>query len=87
MGSKSRAAALLVNGEIAAVVTAMRQNVKWSMVPNRYAVSAACDLRLITGTPAAGVTRNAVGNAGGRAGGAHAGGAESAQAQDIHLGR
>jgi hypothetical protein len=48
MGTKSRGAALLVNGEIAVVVTAMRQNVKWSMVPNRYAVSVTCDLGLIT---------------------------------------
>ncbi|GAB4821173.1 hypothetical protein N2152v2_008219 [Parachlorella kessleri] len=33
----SRGAQLLVNGEIAAVITAMRQNARWSMVPNRYA--------------------------------------------------
>jgi len=28
--------ALLLNQELAAVITAMRQNVKWALVPNRY---------------------------------------------------
>ena len=31
--------ALLLNAEIAAVVTAMRQNAKWALVPMRYTVS------------------------------------------------
>ena len=31
---------LLLNQEIAAVVTAMRQNAKWAMVPTRYTVIA-----------------------------------------------
>ena len=30
--------ALLLNQELAAVITAMRQNVKWALVPNRYLV-------------------------------------------------
>ena len=32
--------ALLLNHEITAVVTAMRQNAKWALVPNRYSVGA-----------------------------------------------
>ena len=30
--------ALLLNQELAAVITAMRQNIKWALVPNRYLV-------------------------------------------------
>ena len=37
--SSSQRIALLLNQEIAAVVTAMRQNAKWAMVPTRYTVS------------------------------------------------
>jgi hypothetical protein len=33
--------ALLLNSEIAAVITAMRQNAKWAMVPGKYNVSSA----------------------------------------------
>lgn len=45
--------ALLLNAEIAAVVTAMRQNSKWALVPMRYTVrfldTLACSIHL--GTP------------------------------------
>ena len=40
--------ALLLNVEIAAVVTSMRQNAKWALVPMRYTVRASlmtCDKR------------------------------------------
>ncbi len=33
--------ALQLNSEIAAVITAMRQNAKWAMVPGKYSVSSA----------------------------------------------
>ena len=31
--------ALLLNQEVSAVVTAMRQNSRWAMIPTRYTVS------------------------------------------------
>ncbi len=39
--------ALLLNQELAAVITAMRQNVKWALVPNRYLVRAWSPLLLL----------------------------------------
>lgn len=44
-GPSPQSIALLLNQEISAVVTAMRQNVKWSMVPTRYTVSLNCHLQ------------------------------------------